>query len=137
MELRARTIALSLAEPFATARGSRGRVEVVEVELEHEGVVGRGELCKSIDLVRFDERTGGIVGRVHDDHPRLGYALNDGAQSLFESPKALGVVLASRPEGLCELQVAAGLRAAGSGVPVVHLMRFLDDPSASLGASTG
>jgi L-Ala-D/L-Glu epimerase len=43
VELRARTVALSLAEPFATARGSRGRVEVVEVELEHEGVVGRGE----------------------------------------------------------------------------------------------
>ena len=35
----------------------------------------------------------------------------------------------------CILQVAAGLRAAGSEVPVVHLMRFLDDPSASLGAS--
>jgi len=30
----------------------------------------------------------------------------------------------------CVLQLAAGLRAAGSNTPVVHLMRFLDDPAA-------
>ena len=30
----------------------------------------------------------------------------------------------------CMLQVAAGLRAAGSAIPVVHLMRFLEDPAA-------
>jgi hypothetical protein len=29
----------------------------------------------------------------------------------------------------CILQIVAGLRAAGSSVPVVHLMRFLDDPA--------
>ena len=43
------------------------------------------------------------------------------------------IVVSANPG--CILQVAAGLRAAGSDVPVVHLMRFLDDPSASLGAS--
>lgn len=43
------------------------------------------------------------------------------------------IVVSANPG--CMLQVAAGLRAAGSDVPVVHLMRFLDDPSASLGAS--
>ncbi|MHB8631472.1 MAG: (Fe-S)-binding protein [Candidatus Limnocylindria bacterium] len=53
----------------------------------------------------------------------------------------VAAILAARPDVVvsanpgCILQVAAGLRAAGSGVPVVHLMRFLDDPSASLGAS--
>ena len=30
----------------------------------------------------------------------------------------------------CILQVAAGLEAAGSDVPVAHLARFLDDPTA-------
>ena len=45
-------------------------------------------------------------------------------------------ILAARPDLVlsanpgCMLQVAAGLRAAGSAVPVVHLMRFLDDPAA-------
>jgi len=52
----------------------------------------------------------------------------------------VAAILAARPDVVvsanpgCILQVAAGLRAAGSDVPVVHLMRFLDDPSASLGA---
>lgn len=45
-------------------------------------------------------------------------------------------ILAARPDVVvsgnpgCILQLIAGLRAAGSHVPVVHLMRFLDDPAA-------
>ncbi len=45
-------------------------------------------------------------------------------------------ILAARPDVVvsanpgCILQVAAGLRAAGSSTPVVHLARFLDDPAA-------
>lgn len=45
-------------------------------------------------------------------------------------------VLAARPDVVvsanpgCMLQLQAGLRAVGSDVPVVHLMRFLDDPQA-------
>ena len=52
----------------------------------------------------------------------------------------VAAILAARPDVVvsanpgCILQVQAGLRAAGSGVPVRHLMRFLDDPGASLGA---
>ncbi|HEY3219026.1 MAG TPA: heterodisulfide reductase-related iron-sulfur binding cluster [Candidatus Limnocylindria bacterium] len=38
------------------------------------------------------------------------------------------VVVSANPG--CILQVAAGLRAAGANVPVVHLARFLDDPAA-------
>ena len=47
-------------------------------------------------------------------------------------------ILAARPDVVvsgnpgCILQVAAGLRAAGSHVPVVHLARFLDDPAANV-----
>lgn len=46
-------------------------------------------------------------------------------------------VLAARPDVVvsanpgCILQIAAGLRAVGAKVPVVHLMRFLDDPAAA------
>ncbi|HEV7846910.1 MAG TPA: enolase C-terminal domain-like protein, partial [Thermoleophilaceae bacterium] len=43
MELRATTASLALAEEFGIARGSRTTQTVVQVELEHEGVVGRGE----------------------------------------------------------------------------------------------
>ncbi|HEY3126094.1 MAG TPA: heterodisulfide reductase-related iron-sulfur binding cluster, partial [Candidatus Limnocylindria bacterium] len=48
----------------------------------------------------------------------------------------IAAILAARPDVVvsanpgCILQIAAGLREAGSRVPVVHLMRFLDDPAA-------
>jgi L-Ala-D/L-Glu epimerase len=43
VELRATTANLALAEEFGIARGSRTTQSVVQVELEHDGVVGRGE----------------------------------------------------------------------------------------------
>jgi L-alanine-DL-glutamate epimerase-like enolase superfamily enzyme len=43
VELRATTTSLALAEEFGIARGSRTSQTVVQVELEHEGIVGRGE----------------------------------------------------------------------------------------------
>jgi L-alanine-DL-glutamate epimerase-like enolase superfamily enzyme len=43
VELRATTISLALSEEFGIARGSRTTQSVVQVELEHDGVVGRGE----------------------------------------------------------------------------------------------
>jgi L-Ala-D/L-Glu epimerase len=43
VELRARTVNLALAEEFGISRGSRTTQAVVQVELEHEGIVGRGE----------------------------------------------------------------------------------------------
>ena len=43
MELRARTTSLALAEEFGIARGSRTSQSVVRLELEHDGIVGRGE----------------------------------------------------------------------------------------------
>lgn len=48
----------------------------------------------------------------------------------------VAAILAARPDVIvsanpgCILQIVSGLRAARSGVPVVHLMRFLDDPAA-------
>jgi L-Ala-D/L-Glu epimerase / N-acetyl-D-glutamate racemase len=43
VELRATTASLALAEEFGIARGSRTTQSVVRAELEHEGIVGRGE----------------------------------------------------------------------------------------------
>lgn len=43
MQLRPSTSSLALAEDFAIARGSRTTQEVVRVEIEHDGTVGRGE----------------------------------------------------------------------------------------------
>ena len=57
VELRATTKTLALAEAFGIARGSRTNQTVVQVELEHDGVVGRGEASavyyrgESIDAV--------------------------------------------------------------------------------------
>jgi L-alanine-DL-glutamate epimerase-like enolase superfamily enzyme len=43
VELRATTTSLALAEEFGIARGSRTTQSVVQLELEHDGLVGRGE----------------------------------------------------------------------------------------------
>ena len=43
MQLRTRTVSLNLAEEFGIARGSRTSQAVVQVELEHDGLIGRGE----------------------------------------------------------------------------------------------
>jgi L-Ala-D/L-Glu epimerase len=43
VQLTTRTVSLALAEEFGIARGSRTEQSVVQVELEHEGTIGRGE----------------------------------------------------------------------------------------------
>ena len=43
VELATRTVSLALAEEFGIARGSRTEQQVLQVELEHDGTVGRGE----------------------------------------------------------------------------------------------
>ncbi len=58
MELRATTTSLALAEEFGIARGSRTTQSVVQVELEHDGLIGRGEAApvyyrgESVDSAR-------------------------------------------------------------------------------------
>ena len=78
------------------------------------------------------ERCCGSAGIYNLTHPEVAGELQR---------QKVAAILAARPDIVvsanpgCILQVQAGLRAAGSDVPVVHLMRFLDDPTASLGAS--
>ncbi len=43
MKVRAHPASIPLAEEFTIARGTRSAAEVVRVEVEHDGVVGRGE----------------------------------------------------------------------------------------------
>ncbi len=77
------------------------------------------------------ERCCGSAGIYNLTHPEVAAELQR---------QKVAAIVAARPDIVvsanpgCILQVAAGLRAAGIDVPVVHLMRFLDDPSASLGA---
>jgi glycolate oxidase iron-sulfur subunit len=78
------------------------------------------------------ERCCGSAGIYNLTHPEVAGELQR---------QKVAAILAAHPDVVvsanpgCILQVQAGLRAAGSDVPVLHLMRFLDDPSASLGAS--
>ncbi len=78
------------------------------------------------------ERCCGSAGIYNLTHPEVAGELQR---------QKVAAILAARPDVVvsanpgCILQVQAGLREAGSDVPVLHLMRFLDDPSASLGAS--
>jgi len=77
------------------------------------------------------ERCCGSAGIYNLTHPEVAGELQR---------QKVAAILAARPDVVvsanpgCILQVQAGLRAAGSDIPVLHLMRFLDDPSASLGA---
>ena len=76
------------------------------------------------------ERCCGSAGIYNLTHPEVAGELQR---------QKIAAILAARPDVVvsanpgCILQVAAGLREAGSDVPVVHLMRFLDDPAASSG----
>ena len=78
------------------------------------------------------ERCCGSAGVYNLTHPEVAGELQR---------QKVAAILAARPDVVvsanpgCILQLQAGLRLAGSDVPVLHLMRFLDDPGASLGAS--
>ena len=62
MELSARTVTLELAETFVIARESSDTVDLVEVEIRHDGLVGYGEAAP---IERYGETVclGGRVAR--------------------------------------------------------------------------
>ena len=84
---------------------------------------------EGVELVEIAdaERCCGSAGIYNLTHPDLSAELQR---------QKVEHILAARPDVVvsanpgCILQVAAGVRAAGSDVKVVHLMRFLDDPAA-------
>jgi glycolate oxidase iron-sulfur subunit len=75
------------------------------------------------------ERCCGSAGVYNLTHPEV-------AQELQR--QKVRAILAARPDAVvsanpgCILQIRAGLRVAESDVPVVHLMRFIDDPAGPL-----
>lgn len=68
MEVRARALRLPLAETFAIARSSRDDTEVVEVELERDGLVGVGE---GAPVDYRGETTEGLVAFLEEEGPGL------------------------------------------------------------------
>ena len=78
------------------------------------------------------DRCCGSAGIYNLTHPEIAGELQ--RQKVAAIIAAAPDVIVSANPG-CLLQVSAGLRAAGLDIPVVHVMRFLDDPVASLGAS--
>ena len=78
------------------------------------------------------ERCCGSAGVYNITHPEV-------ADELQRAK--IAAILAARPDVVvsanpgCILQIRAGLRAAGSQIPVVHLMRYLDDPGAAIAPS--
>lgn len=75
------------------------------------------------------ERCCGSAGIYNLTHPEVATELQ--RQKVRAILDARPDVVVSANPG-CILQLVAGLREAGSAVPVIHLMRFLDDPGASL-----
>jgi L-alanine-DL-glutamate epimerase-like enolase superfamily enzyme len=63
VELAARTVSLELAEPFTISRGTSEVVEVVEVELRHDGVSGFGE---AVPINRYDQTAESAIAFVED-----------------------------------------------------------------------
>lgn len=73
------------------------------------------------------ERCCGSAGIYNLTHPEISAELQ--RQKVARILEAKPDLVVSANPG-CILQVAAGLEAAGSDVPVAHLARFLDDPAA-------
>jgi glycolate oxidase iron-sulfur subunit len=73
------------------------------------------------------ERCCGSAGIYNLTHPEIAAELQRQKVERILGTKP-DLVVSANPG--CILQVAAGLREAGSSVPVVHLARFLDDPAA-------
>jgi Fe-S oxidoreductase len=71
------------------------------------------------------ERCCGSAGIYNLTHPEISRELQqDKVRKILDA--APDVIVSANPG--CMLQIAAGLRAAGSNARVVHLARFLDDP---------
>lgn len=75
------------------------------------------------------ERCCGSAGVYNVTHPEVAGVLQRAKAAAIIAARP-DVVVSANPG--CILQIRAGLREAGSPIPVVHLMRFIDDPAGSL-----
>jgi L-Ala-D/L-Glu epimerase len=89
VQLRTRTVSLALAEEFGIARGSRTSQAVVQVELEHDGLTGRGEAAP---VYYRGESVESATAFLAEAGPRLGqdpFALED-TLARFDGQDAAG-----------------------------------------------
>jgi glycolate oxidase iron-sulfur subunit len=131
--------ATEIVAPADASRGLERPLRVVYQDACHLAH-GQGIRRQPRDLLRAmrgveivpiadPERCCGSAGVYNLTHPEV-------AQELQR--QKVRAILAARPDAVvsanpgCILQIRAGLREAGSDVPVVHLMRFIDDPARSL-----
>src|SRR5436305_14425173 len=86
MEIRAQRATLRLAETFTISRGSEDEAEVVQVEVEHEGVSGYGEAAP---VARYAESADSALAWLDDvelgDDP---FALDDIEERLPHGDRA-------------------------------------------------
>jgi L-Ala-D/L-Glu epimerase len=93
MRVRARVTRLELAETFTISRGSSDHEDVVQVELEHDGIVGYGEAAPASFL---GETVSGTLAIVERHAPA---ALSDDPFALEEIGRRLTAVPGARAAG--------------------------------------
>jgi L-Ala-D/L-Glu epimerase len=113
MQLRAHTVTLRLAETFVIAREASDTADVVQVELAHDGVVGRGEAAP---IERYGESAASAVAR-----------LEEAAGVLGDDPFALEEIESRLPAGENAARAALDgalhdLQGKLLGVPVWRLL---------------
>jgi L-alanine-DL-glutamate epimerase-like enolase superfamily enzyme len=131
MELSTRTVTLELAETFVIARESQDTVELVEVEIRHDGVSGYGE---GAPIDRYDEDVDSATDWLAEAAPLLGddpWALDDIHARLPPGEQAARGALDAALHDLCAKQAGVPLyRLLGlrSGGPPTSWTIWLGDP---------
>ncbi len=133
--------ASEIASPAAPANRLKGETRVVYQDachLAHGQKIRRQprallQAVPGVTLVPIQdpERCCGSAGIYNLTHPEVaGVLQRQKVEAILAA--APDVVVSANPG--CILQLRAGLAEAGGNIPVVHLLRFLDDPAACLSA---
>jgi len=127
----ARTVRLQLAETFVISRSAQNEAELVDVEIEHDGVVGVGEAAP---IERYDESANSALAYIEEQGDALGdepFALDEILDRLpreqFAARAAIDAALHDLQGKLTGLPVwrLLGLRRAG---PPTSWTIWLGDP---------
>ena len=113
MELAARTVTLELGETFVIARESQDTVDLVEVEIRHDGVSGHGEAAP---IDRYGEDAGSAAAWLAEAAPLLGddpWALDEIHDRLPAGQQAARGALDAALHDICAKQ---------AGVPLYRLL---------------
>ncbi len=119
MELEAWVVSLALEEPFVIARGTETEVDVVQVEIRHEGTVGAGE---ATPIEHYHESASSALDFLQEHGGRLGddpFALDEIFERLPREQFAARAALDAALHDLCGKVVGLpvwrtlGLRRAG------------------------